>query len=120
MDFYLKDDTGKTIATFEYFTSTKECDICKAIVVKKGSLMSKGSYCKERWDDCKWIEDDRQAAIENAVVEDYDNDYYLIKEDLMFKSPVKAASIILGHIETDAWNIIVNEKAETLQQVYRT
>jgi hypothetical protein len=119
MDFYLKDQTGKRIATFEYFTSTDECMDCKAIIVKKGSLMSKGSYCMEKWYDCKWIEDDRQEAIKNAVVKDHNDEYYILVEDLMFKSPVKAASIILGHIENDAWNLIINDTGKSLQDTFR-
>lgn len=119
MDFYLKDDHGNKIATFEYLTSTKECSDCKAIIVKKGSLMSKGSYCMEKWYDCKWIEQDRIDAIQQAKVEDYNDEYYVLKEDLVFRSPVKAASIILGHIETHAWSLLKNNSEESLQEVYR-
>jgi len=81
--------------------------------------MSKSAYCMEKWNDCKWIEDDRQEAIKNAKVEDHNDEYYILIDDLMFKSPVKAASIILGHIENDAWNLIKNDDNKSLMEVYR-
>jgi hypothetical protein len=119
MEFFIRDEKGNKIATFIYFTATDDCLDCKAIIVKKGSLMSKSAYCMEKWNDCKWIEDDRQEAIKNAKVEDHNDEYYILIDDLMFKSPVKAASIILGHIENDAWNLIKNDDNKSLMEVYR-
>ena len=84
MEFFIRDEKGNKIATFIYFTATDDCLDCKAIIVKKGSLMSKSAYCMEKWNDCKWIEDDRQEAIKNAKVEISDgtkSTMFLLYED---------------------------------------
>lgn len=119
MEFYLKDDQGNISATFEYLTSTKDCKECKAIIVKKGSYLSKNAYCSEKWLDCKWVQTGREELIANNIVEDFNDEYYVFKEDMVYNSPTKAISIVLGHNEKDAWNIISNKKGKTLHQVYR-
>ena len=119
MDFYIKDTEGNTIATFTYLTSTKDCSTCKAIVVKAESLISKNAYCKERFKDCKTIDDERKRIIESVKVEEHDEEYYVIKEDIVFSSPYIAVSVILGHTEKEAWNLLINEENQTLMDVYR-
>lgn len=119
MDFYIKDTEGNTIATFTYLTSTKDCSTCKAIVVKAESLISKNAYCTERFKDCKTIDDERIKIIESAIVEEHNEEYYILKEDIVFSSPYIAVSVILGHTENEAWSILINEENQTLMDVYR-
>ena len=119
MDFFLKDDSGNVIATFEYHTTTEECKTCKAIVVKKGSFMSKDAYCSEKWKDCKWVDEGRAELIKFNVVKDYDERYFLFVEDMVYNSPSKAVSFVMGHNEKDAWHLISNSEGDSLHKVYR-
>ena len=119
MNFYLKDEHEKILATFEYFTEEKDCSECKSIEVKKGSFMSKSSYCIDKWCDCKNIEVDRLQAVKDAKVEDYNDEYYILLEDLMFNSPYKAVSIMMGHAESGCWDLLINDNGQTLREVYR-
>jgi len=119
MDFYLKDESGKTIAVLEYIHGTKTCVDCNEIVIKKGSLMSKQTYCINKWYDCKWIEDARNEAIFNEMVAEHDDEYYIFTKDVVFKSPIKAASVVLGHIEQNSWDLITDDSGHTLRETYR-
>lgn len=119
MDFFIKDDLGNKVATFNYLTSTEDCTTCKGIVVKKGSFISKNAYCVERWKDCKTIDKERETVINSVKVEDHNDEYYMILEDMVFSSVYIAVSVILGHTENNAWNILVNDNNETLMDVYR-
>jgi len=120
MDFYIKDESGNKIATFEYLTSTKDCDTCKGIIVKKESLISKNAYCTERYKDCKTIDEERQQVIASAQVVDHNDEYYKLTEDIFFTSVYIAVSVILGHTENHAWELLENDEHQTLQEVYRT
>ena len=104
---------------FEYYHGTKECDDCNAIVIKAGSFMSKHTVCLNKWYDCKWIDDARDEAVLKSIVEDFDEDYYIFIKDMPCDSPIKAASVVLGHIEADSWDLMKNEKGESLREVYR-
>lgn len=119
MDFYLKNESGDIIATFEYLTSTEDCKTCKAIIVKKGSYMQKDSYCKEKWKDCKWVEEGRAELIKYSTVVDLNDQYYVFNEDMVYNSPSKAVSYVLGHNEKEAWKLLYNDTGETLHKVYR-
>lgn len=119
MDFYLKDESGNIIATFEYLTSTEDCKTCKAIIIKKGSYMQKDTYCVEKWKDCKWVEEGRAELIKFNTVEDFDELRYIFKEDMVYNSPTKAVSYVVGHNEKNAWNLLFNSDGESLMSVYR-
>lgn len=119
MSFYIRNNDGKKIATFEYFEGTGGCDDCNEIIIKAGSLMSKHTECMNKWYDCKWIEDTRQEAIRLGLVEEFDEDYYVLKADMRCKSPVKAASVLLGHIQTDSWDTIEDDEGNSLRDVFR-
>ena len=81
--------------------------------------MSKHTVCLNRWYDCKWIDDSREIAVSKGIVEDFDDDFYIFVKELSCESPIKAASVVLGHIQTDAWDIIVNEEGKTLREIFR-
>ncbi|MCK5387806.1 MAG: DUF4357 domain-containing protein [Candidatus Izimaplasma sp.] len=119
MKFFITNDTGRKLALFEYKEGTDVCDDCNSIVIQKGSFMSKHTVCLNRWYDCKWIDDAREIAISKGIVEDFDDDFYVFVKELSCESPIKAASVVLGHIETDAWDIIVNEEGKTLREIFR-
>ena len=119
MEFYINDETGKKVGFFEYLQGTEICDDCNSIVIKAGSFMSKHTLCLNRWYDCKWIDDARDEAVLESIVEEYDEDYYVFIKDMSCESPIKAASVVLGHIETKSWDLIINNDGETLREVYR-
>lgn len=119
MKFYIKDETDRKIAFFEYQEGTEICDDCNSIAIKSGSFMSKHTLCINKWYDCKWIDDTRNKVVANGIVEDFDADYYVFVKDYYCESPIKAASVVLGHIQTDAWDLIVNEDNKTLRDIFR-
>ena len=119
MRFFITDDSGRKIAFFEYTEGTDTCDDCNSIVIQPGSFMSKHTLCINRWYDCKWIDDSREMAVSKGIVEDFDDDFYIFVKELSCESPIKATSVILGHIQTDAWDLIVNEEGKTLREVFR-
>jgi|LGOV01.1.fsa_nt_gb hypothetical protein len=119
MKFFITDETGRKLAFFEYTEGTEICDECNSIVIQPGSFMSKHTVCINRWYDCKWIDDARDTAVSRGIVENFDDDYYIFVKELSCESPIKAASVILGHIQSDAWDLIVNEEGKTLREIYR-
>lgn len=119
MAFYIKDKEGKKIATFEYNEGTDECSDCNEIIIKAGSLMSKHILCSDKWYDCKWVEDARQDAIKNNIVEEYNEDYFILLKDMNCESPRKAVSVLLGHIQNNSWDIIEDDEGHSLREVYR-
>lgn len=119
MSFYIRNSEGKKIATFEYHRGTDECSDCNEIIIKAGSLMSKHILCSDKWYDCKWVEDARQDAVINNKVEEYDDNYYILKVDMNCESPRKAVSVLLGHIQNDSWDIIEDDEGHSLREVFR-
>ena len=119
MSFYITDSEGKKIATFEYTQGTEECSDCNEIIIKAGSLMSKHILCTDKWYDCKWVEDARQDAIKNKVVEDFDDDYFVLLKDMNCESPRKAVSVLLGHIQNDSWDIMKDDDGHSLREMFR-
>ncbi len=119
MKFYILNEEGRRIAILEYVEGTESCDECNSIVIKPGSFMSKNTVCMNKWYDCKWIDDARAKAVEMGIVEDFDDDYFVFTKELSCESPIKATSVLLGHIETDAWDLIVNEDGKTLREIFR-
>ena len=119
MKFYILNEDGRKIAVFEYTEGTDECNECNSIVIQPGSFMSKHTVCFNKWYDCKWIDDAREMAVSTGIVEDFDDDYYVFVKELSCESPIKATSVILGHIETDAWDLIVNDEGKTLRELFR-
>ena len=113
MKFYITDDTGRKIAFFEYHKDSETCDGCKSITIKVGSFMSKHIVCLNKWYDCKWIDDARDKAIANGIVESFDDDYYVFVKEITCESPIKAASVVLGHIQhQDLYNLQVDRHLE--------
>ena len=59
------------------------------------------------------------SAIENKVVEEFDDDYYILLADMNCESPRKAVSVLLGHIQNDSWDIMTDEEGRSLREVFR-
>jgi len=119
MKFYIINEDERKIAVIEYTEGTESCGECNSIVIQPGSFMSRHTVCVNKWYDCKRIDDARDKAISMEIGEDFDNDYYVFIKKLSCESPIKATSVILGHIETDAWDLIVNEEGKTLKELFR-
>ena len=119
MALYIRNNEGKKIASFEYNEGTETCSDCNEIIIKKRSLMSKHILCSDKWYDCKWVEDARQKAVKNHIVDEFDDDYYILLQDLNCESPRKAVSVLLGHIQNDSWDIIEDDEGHSLRELYR-
>ncbi len=119
MEFYVKNDKGIKVAILEYHEGTNECSDCNSITIKPGSLMSKTTICLDRWYNCKWIDDARDKAVKMNIVKDFNDQYYVFIKELSCESPIKAVSVILGHIESNAWELMFNKDGKTLKELYR-
>lgn len=120
MDFYIKNKDNQNIATFEYLTSKEDCAHCKGIIIKKGSLISKNTFCLERYNGCMLIDNERDIVINSSDIKDYNDEFYITVNDIVHNSVYVAVSVVLGHTESHAWELLVNDQSQTLKEVYRT
>ena len=98
-------DNGGVYAEGEYVNN--------GFMVFKGSKMkttSVNSYSKT-WEKIK------NFLLNNQIISK-ENDFYILKEDYLFKTPSQASGTILGH-NSNGWIDWKNKNRETLSDVYR-
>jgi hypothetical protein len=115
-DFTLKNNKGAFVAKATIVNRESKRP---GLLVKEGSRMYNEVKITKKRTDCPWIEKSRMELIENKLVDDENEDYYVVNKDVLFSSPNKAACAMLGYAITSAWHEFKNKDDLSLDEVYR-
>ncbi|MFW5865359.1 MAG: hypothetical protein ACOCUE_04765, partial [Candidatus Izemoplasmataceae bacterium] len=113
----LYDENNKEIAKARYigtgFSKRKDNEI----IIYKGSLIKKEHKPSKKWDARPIIAKERKKLLENNLVEDFNDEYYKLKKDIIYESPNRAADVIYGDLRSDALKQFVNKDGQTLEEL---